>query len=126
MVQNERLNALTEKVIGAAIEVHRTLGPGFLESTYEEALSYELELRGIEHERQFPVEVSYKRKSVGQGRVDICVEKRLIVELKTVEALLPIHTAQVMAYLKATSIKFGLLINFNVPVLKQGLKRIAL
>lgn len=125
MVQYEGINALTEKVIGAAIEVHRHLGPGFLESTYEEALCYELELRGIDYLPQFPVEVAYKQKPVGQGRVDIFVERPLIIELKTVEILMPIHTVQGMAYLKATNIKLGLLINFNVPVLKQGIKRIA-
>ncbi len=124
---SRRFDELAHTVIGAAIEVHRTLGPGFLESVYEEALCVELDLRGIPYVRQKTVSVDYKGHPVGEGRLDILVDNCLIVELKAVETLLPIHTAQVLSYLKATRIKLGLLINFNVAVLKNGgIKRIAL
>jgi GxxExxY protein len=118
------LNALSHAVIGAAIEVHRTLGPGFLESVYEEALCVELKLRGISFESQVEVGVQYKGEPVGVGRLDILVAGALIVELKAVETLAPIHEAQLLSYLKATSHRLGLLINFNIPVLRNGLKRI--
>ena len=91
------LNRLTEAVIGAAIEVHRHLGPGYLESVYEEALGIELDLRGIPHQRQVPVSVDYKDRPVGEGRLDLLVGDRLVVELKAVEALAPIHHAQVIS-----------------------------
>jgi GxxExxY protein len=117
---------LTHAVIGAAIEVHRVLGPGFLESVYEEALAIELEQRGIPFERQYAVGVSYKGHPVGEGRLDLFVDRRLIVELKAVEALLPIHTAQILSYLKTIQCRTGLLINFNVPVLKRGIRRLVL
>jgi GxxExxY protein len=120
------LDDLTGEVIGAAIEVHRTLGPGFLESVYEEALCVELTLRRMTFSRQQIVNVQYKGYPVGEGRLDVLVQNCLIVELKAVEALEPIHTAQVISYLKATSCLLGLLINFNVPVLKQGIRRIVL
>lgn len=113
-------------VIGAAIEVHRMLGPGFLESVYEEALCVEPDLRRLPYVRQMPIAINYKGQLVGEGRLDICVGNALIVELKTVEALLPIHQAQLMSYLKTTGHKLGLLINFNVLVLKMGIKRIVL
>jgi GxxExxY protein len=111
-------------VIGAAIEVHHVLGPGYLESLYEEALAVELDWRGIAFERQKPIGVEYKGHTVGEGRLDLLVGNRLVVELKAVDALAPIHTAQVMSYLKALNLPIGLLINFNVPLLKQGAKRI--
>ena len=117
---------LTQSVIGAAIEVHRTLGPGFLEAVYEQALSIELSMRSVPHQKQTPVAVQYKGQQVGEGRIDLLVEDRLVVELKTVEALSDLHLAQVISYLKAKQLKTGLLINFNVPVLKNGLKRISL
>lgn len=123
---DQRLDRLAHAVIGAAIEVHRTLGPGFLESVYEEALGVELHLRGIPFVGQLPIAVEYKGHGVGTGKVDILVAGALIVELKAVEALAPIHTAQLISYLKATGHHLGLLINFNVPVLRQGLKRIVL
>ena len=113
-------------VIGAAIEVHRCLGPGFLEAVYEEALSIELVRRRIPFVRQFPVAVNYKGHAVGESRLDMLVANALIVELKAVETVLPVHTAQVMSYLKATGHYLGLLINFNVPYLKGGIKRIIL
>ena len=117
---------VAKAVIGAAIEVHRILGPGYLESVYEEALAVELDLREIPFERQKVVAVDYKGYAVGEGRLDLLVDSCLVVELKAVEALAPIHTAQVMSYLKATRFPLGLLLNFNVPLLKTGIKRIIL
>jgi GxxExxY protein len=112
-------------VIGAAIEVHKALGPGYLEAVYEEGLCYELEIRHVPHLRQHPIGVSYKGKLIGEGRIDILVAECLIVELKAVDDLAPIHTAQVISYLKATRLNLGLLLNFKVPILKQGgIKRI--
>ncbi len=120
------LDHLARDVIGAAIEVHRSLGPGFLESVYEEALCVELRLRGIPFARQVVIAVGYKGQAVGESRLDLLVGGSLVVELKTVEALLPIHSAQVLSYLKATSDRLALLIIFNVPLLKNGIKRIIL
>jgi GxxExxY protein len=121
---NERLNSLTDQVIGAAIEVHRSLGPGYLEAVYEEALAIELQLRRIAFERQFRFNTKYKGHTVGEGRIDLLVEGAVIVELKAVDNLLPIHQAQVISYLKALELPLGLLLNFNVPVLKSGIRRI--
>ena len=121
---SERVNQLAHAVIQAAIEVHRLLGPGYMESVYEQALCLELELRKIPYERQKLVHVSYKGNCVGETRLDILVGELLVVELKSVTELAPVHTAQVISYLKATSNKLGLLINFNVAVLKDGIKRI--
>lgn len=118
------IDRIAHAVIGAAIEVHRMLGPGYLESVYETALAVELSIRQIDHQRQVPIAVLYKDQSVGEGRLDLLVENLLIIELKAVESLLPIHHAQVVSYLKATQLQLGLLINFNVPVLKSGIKRI--
>jgi len=120
------MNKLTEAVIGAAIEVHRELGPEFLESMYEEALCLELTERKIAFQRQPPIRVTYKGTPIGQGFIDILIENRLIVELKAVEELIPVHKAQIISYLKATGLWVGLLINFNVPILKDGIKRIVL
>ncbi len=120
------LNQLTGTVIGAAIEVHRTLGPGFLESVYEEALCLELRRRGVGFVRQAGICVNYKGDSVGESRVDLLVEDCLVVELKAVETLAPIHAAQVVSYLKTTKARVGLLINFNVVRLRSGIKRIIL
>ncbi len=117
---------LTHAVIGAAIEVHRHLGPGYLESVYEEAFAYELELRRLQFLRQYSFALDYKGKAVGQGLLDFLVENRLIVELKAVEQLHLIHKAQLISYLKALNLNLGLLINFNVPILKDGVKRIVL
>ncbi|MEO1288067.1 MAG: GxxExxY protein [Chloroflexota bacterium] len=114
------------QVIGAAIEVHRQLGLGFLESVYEDALCIELGLRDIPHERQYPVHVLYKGHAVGEGRIDILVDGCLIIELKAVEKLSPVHKAQVISYIKATQLELGLLINFNESVLKAGIKRVIL
>ena len=118
---------LSNKVIGAAIEVHRILGPGLLESVYEQAMAYEVAALGLQVQAQLPLPVSYKTIRLDCGfRLDLLVEKQLIVEIKSVEALAPIHDAQLLTYLKITGLKTGLLINFNVPLLKQGLKRLVL
>ena len=120
------INDLTGEVIGAAIEVHKTLGPGLLESIYEECLCKELELREIPYERQRELPIEYKgSKLENMYRLDIVVAEKLIVELKACDSIQPIHEAQLLTYLKLTGIKVGLLINFNVPVLKDGIKRLA-
>ena len=121
---SEELNALSHVVIGAAIEVHRTLGPGFLESVYEQALCVELELRHIPFDNQVEIGVGYKGRIIGEGRLDILVANALIVELKAVDALAPIHEAQLLSYLKATGHRLGLLMNFNVPILRNSIRRI--
>lgn len=120
------LDRLAHQVIGAAMEVHRSLGLGFLESVYEEALRVELELRGVPFVHQAPVEVRYKGHAVGEGRQDLLIANRLIIERKAVEALAPIRTAQVLSYLRITGRHLGLLINFNGPILEDGIKRIVL
>ena len=120
----ERINQLTEAIIGAAIEVHKTLGPGFLEAVYEEALCIELDSREISYKRQAESSVVYKGQSVGKGRIDLLIDGEIVVELKTVERLTPLHNAQVISYLKALGHQVGLIINFNVPVLKAGIKRV--
>ncbi len=114
------LDALVSRVIGAAIEVHRVLGPGFLESVYEAALCAELDERSIAYTRQAVVEVSYKGRPVGDSRLDLLIERRLVVELKAVDALAPIHIAQALSYLRATDFHLALLINFNVARLRDG------
>jgi GxxExxY protein len=120
------INDLTGQVIGAAIEVHKVLGPGLLESTYETCLCVELDKRNIPYERQNEIPIDYKGTIVDCGfRSDLIVDKRLIVELKARDDLLPIHEAQLLTYLKLMNIKVGLLINFNVIVLKDGIKRLA-
>ena len=121
------INHLTGEVIGASIEVHKALGPGLLESAYEECLCHELALRKIQFDRQKPLPVEYKNVKLDCGyRLDLVVENRLLVELKACENLLPIYDAQLLTYLKLTNIKVGLLINFNVAVLKEGIKRLSL
>jgi GxxExxY protein len=119
-------DALAHQVIGAALEVHRLLGPGYLEAVYENALCLELELRDIPFVRQHTVPVYYKTQSVGEGRLDLLVGGILVVELKAVEMLMPVHSVQLHSYLKATNLKLGLLINFNVSLLKTGIKRVIL
>src|SRR5262245_58695904 len=101
-------NVLSEKVIGAAIEVHRLLGPGLLESVYESALCIELQARGIEFERQLKLEIEYKGVRIGEGRIDFLIEKILVVELKAIEAILPIHATQLLTYLRAGHFQLGL------------------
>jgi GxxExxY protein len=119
------INDLTGMVIGAAIEVHKALGPGLLETTYEECLCHELLLRNISFERQKILPVEYKGVKLDCGyRLDLLVADKLVVELKSCEMLQPVHEAQLLTYLKLTGIEVGLLINFNVPILKEGIKRI--
>ena len=120
------LDAVAREVIGAAIEVHRALGPGFRESIYEESLCVELSFRGISFARQVPVHIEYRGHQVGQSQVDLVVAGQLIVELKSVPQLLPIYVAQVISYLKAFRQPLGLLINFHVPLLQAGIRRIVL
>jgi GxxExxY protein len=118
---------LTEKIIGAAIEVHRHLGPGLLESTYEVCLAKEFDARGIKYERQKCCPIFYKNLQTDESfRLDFLVENSLILEIKSVEALSPIHTAQILTYLRLTKQPIGLLLNFNVAVLKDGIKRVVL
>jgi GxxExxY protein len=118
------LDDLARRVIGAAIEVHRHLGAGYLESIYERALRRELTGRGIAFESQVVIPILYKDQSIGEAQLDLLVEGELVVELKAVERLLEIHRAQVISYLKATGAQLGLLINFNTPVLKDGIRRV--
>jgi GxxExxY protein len=114
-------------VIGAAIEVHRALGPGLLESAYEECLCYELGLAGLDFQRQVHLPLKYKGITLDCGyRLDVVVSDELVVELKTVESILPIHEAQLLTYLRLGGMRTGLLINFNVPMLKNGIKRMKL
>jgi len=117
-------NEITQHIIGAAIEVHKQLGPGLLESAYEECLCHELATRKINFERQKPIPLVYKEVKLDCGyRLDILVEGRIVVELKSVDGLGPIHEAIILTYLKLSSHKLGLLINFNVPLLKNGIRR---
>ena len=118
---------LSNKVIGCALQVHRHLGPGLLESTYEACLAYELEQSGLTFRQQHALPVTYKTTRLDCGyRVDLLVEGRLIVELKSVEKVLPIHEAQLLSYMKLAAVSVGLLINFNVSLLKNGIKRMVL
>ena len=121
---DDRMNDLAGRVIGAAIEVHRTLGPGYLESIYEEALCVELSLRGVSFVRQMPFEVRYKGLVVGSGRLDLMVEGVLVVELETVDPVLDIHRAQVFSCLGATGSSLGLVLNFKAATLKEVIERI--
>jgi GxxExxY protein len=119
------LNQLSSKIIGAAIEVHKTLGPGLLESTYEECLCHELGLQGLKYDRQVKLPVCYKDKQLDCGyRVDIMVGRSIILELKAVDAVLPIHKAQLLTYLKLSTLQLGLLLNFNVSLMRDGVHRI--
>jgi len=120
-------DALSNRVIGCALEVHRNLGPGLLESAYECTLAYELTEKNISFQQQFPLSVRYKQTSIDCAyRIDLFIDETLVVELKSVEQLLPIHEAQLLTYMKLANVKTGLLINFNVPLLKQGIKRMVL
>ncbi len=123
---DQELDRLAHQVIGAAIEVHRQLGPGLLEGVYENAICIEFELRDIPFRTQSRVGIAYKGRPVGKGRLDLIVGDRLIVELKAVEKLAPIHLAQMISYLRMTNRALGLLINFNVPVLKERIRRVVL
>jgi GxxExxY protein len=124
MTERERLNKITETIIGAAIQVHRELGPGLLESAYEACLAYELGKRGLFVEQQKPVPLVYEQVKLECGyRMDLLVERSVVVEVKSVESLAPIHEAQTMSYLRLSGCKLALLINFNVTVLKDGIRR---
>ncbi len=115
---------LTKEIIGAAIEVHKLIGPGMLESAYEECLCYELKLRGLNYERQKPVPIVYKKIKLECGyRIDILVENKIILELKAVEGFNPVHEAQILTYMRFAEKRLGLLINFNVTKLTNSLKR---
>jgi len=118
------LNTITERIIEAALEVHKVLGPGLMESAYEECLCRELALRGIGVERQLPLPVEYKGARLDCAyRVDLLVEQSVVVEIKSVSSIEPIHEAQLLTYLKLGGWKLGLIVNFNVPVLKDGIRR---
>lgn len=120
-----RDNEITGEVIGAAIEVHKILGPGLLESAYEMALKKELESRGLQAKQQVGLPVTYKDEKVDLGyRIDLLVEERIVVEIKSVEALHDVHMAQILTYLKLSKRRLGLLINFNVSKLKDGIRRV--
>ena len=121
---DEETEALATRVIGALIEVHRVVKPGMPEIVYRNAFCFELELLGIPCVAEFPVQIMYKGRTVGQGKVDVLIANRLVVEMKAVEALTDAHRAQVITYLQALNLPLGLLVNFNVLRLRQGLKRI--
>ena len=118
-------NQLTSEIIDAAIEVHRHLGPGLLESTYEECMAFELQQRNLTLERQLELPIMYKGIKLDQNyRIDLLVNNQAVVELKSVNKLEPIHNAQLLTYLKLSGKRYGLLLNFNVPLMKQGIKRL--
>jgi GxxExxY protein len=119
----EETNELTEKVIGCAIEVHRQLGPGLLEATCEAALCVEIEEAGLKYKRQVPFPVVYKGKTIGEYRLDLLVEDAVVVEIKSVEGFDSVFEAQILAYLRVTGKKIGLLLNFNSRLLREGIKR---
>ena len=122
-----KFDELSNKIIGLALDVHRELGPGLLESTYQQCLAYELSKAEIKFELEKEVHVKYKNVKLDCGyRIDLLVDNKLILELKCVEKLLPIHEAQILTYMKLANIKIGLLINFNVMMLKNGIKRFVL
>ena len=124
--ERNELNGLTKRIIGAALEVHRALGPGLLESAYENCLAHEFSLSNLSFERQVPLPVIYKSLPLECGyRLDFLVENKVVLEVKAVAALESIHQAQLLSYLKLGGWSIGLLINFNVPVLRSGIKRIA-
>lgn len=124
MANREHLNKITEMIIGAAIQVHRTLGPGLLESAYESCLAYELRKRGLTVEQQRAVPLVYEEVKLECGyRMDLLIEHSIVVEIKSVEALAPIHEAQTLSYLKLSGSRLALLINFNVLVLRDGIRR---
>ncbi len=118
---------LTEKVIGSAIEVHKFWGPGLYEEIYERSLCHELTLRQLKFQSQLKIPLVYKGEKVGDDlRLDMCVENKVVIEIKHVRELLPVHDAQLLTYLRLTRCRVGLLMNFNVPVLKDGIKRMVL
>lgn len=124
MANMQKINYLTKRVIGAAMEVHSLLGPGYLESAYEQALAIEFQSRKIPFERQKVFNLDYKGECIGEGRMDFYVDYILVVELKAVDTLLPVHAAQVISYLKAMDREVGLLLNFHTETFKKGIRRI--
>lgn len=125
MSEREELNLITETIISAAIQVHKALGPGLLESAYEACTAYELTERGMKIEQQKPLPLIYKQDRLDCGyRLDLFVEDKVIVEIKSIDQLLPIHKAQLLSYLKLSGCKMGLLINFNVKLLTEGIVRV--
>ncbi len=125
MRENDRLDEISHRIIGAAIEVHRNLGPGLLESAYQSCLAFELKQLGVKLEEQKPLPVIYKDMRLDCGyRLDLVVEDEIIIEVKAIEKLVPIHEAQLLSYLRLAKKRVGFLMNFHVPVLKNGLKRI--
>ena len=120
------LNEITNAIIGACIAVHRELGPAYGEDIYEEALAMEMDARSINYSRQHGIEVVYRNRVIGKGRLDFLVKGQVVVELKAVDQFAPVHTAQVLSYLKTTGCKLGLLINFRTKLLNEGIRRIAL
>jgi len=124
-MQTEQLNDLSRRIIGAGIEVHRAIGPGLLESTYRTCMIYELRLRGMKVESEQSIPIRYKTLTLdGRYRIDLIVDDTIIVELKSLETVLPVHHAQVLSYLRHTKKPLGLLMNFNVAVLADGVERI--
>lgn len=120
----EEENRLSKIIIGKAIEVHRTLGPGLLESAYQECLFYELTESGLLVQKEIPLPIIYKKIKINHGyRLDLLVENKVVIEIKTVETLMEVHSAQVLTYIRLGNYKLGLLINFDVPLLKTGIKR---
>jgi len=127
LVKWDERDALTERVIGLAIEVHRTLGPGLLESAYEDCLCYELRTAGVEYQRQIALPGRYKSVPLQSGfKTDLLVQQLLVLELKAVEKILPVHEAQLLTYLRLGGFSIGLLLNFHVAVLKDGIRRMVL
>jgi GxxExxY protein len=126
MISGER-DPVTDRVIGLAIEVHRQLGPGLLESAYEECLCYEMQVQGISYLRQVPLPIQYKGVRLECGyRMDVVVDGKLVIEIKSVDKLLPLHEAQLLTYLKLSGIRTGLLLNFNAMLLRDGIRRMVL
>jgi GxxExxY protein len=126
MEPDPELNEWTNKILACGFDVHSEIGPGFAESIYQNALEHELNLRGIPFQRQVKVVVNYKGVVVGEGRIDLIVNDRVIVEIKCVESIASVHVAQSIAYLRATKLKLCLVMNFNVKRLKDGIRRVAL
>ena len=125
IMNREELNLLTKKIIGCAIEVHKQLGPGLLESAYQECIAYEFDLNGMKYKKEYVIPLNYKGRQIDCSyRIDFLVENEVILELKSIEQILPIHKAQLLTYLKITDKRLGLLINFNVSLLRDGIVRL--
>ena len=123
-MEREKLNKLSKQILEASLEVHRIMGPGLLESVYEACLMKELEIRGVKAESQVRIPLVFKGYELDKDyRIDVLVEKEIIIEIKAVETMLPVHEAQIISYLKLADKRLGFLINFNVPLLKKGFKR---